>query len=265
MSHASLSTMDVQTLYQDEHLLVLDKPAGLLSVPGRGADKQDCLSARAQRLWPDALVVHRLDMATSGLLLMARSPAVQRVLGNAFADRQVRKRYEAVVTGRLAAPQDDAGPHDAGLHDAGLHDAGPHDAGLHDPGLHHARLPSSPGEEPAEGGWGVIDLPLALDWPRRPLSIVDRERGKPSRTLWRVLAHDGPQGTTRVELAPVTGRSHQLRVHLQALGHPILGDALYAPAPVQAQAPRLLLHATRLAFAHPVDGRPLDFHSPAPF
>ena len=201
----------------DEHLLVLDKPAGLLAVPGRGEDKQDCLAARAHALWPDALVVHRLDMATSGLFLMGRGLHMQRVLSRAFAERRVHKRYEAVVAGLLAAP----------------------------------------------GAQGVIDLPLAADWPRRPLQKVDPAHGRPSTTRWEVLAQVA--GNTRLALEPVTGRSHQLRVHLLAIGHPILGDALYAPAEVQALAPRLLLHASALQLAHPATGEPLAFASPAPF
>jgi tRNA pseudouridine32 synthase/23S rRNA pseudouridine746 synthase len=206
-------------VFVDEHLLVLDKPAGLLAVPGRGTEKQDCLSARAQRLWPDALVVHRLDMATSGLFLMGRGLHMQRVLSRAFAERQVAKRYEAVVAGRLGAP----------------------------------------------GDAGEIDLPLAADWPNRPRQQVDREHGRPSLTRWRVLARDDDGDSTRVSLEPVTGRSHQLRVHLLAIGHPILGDALYAPAAVQARAPRLLLHAAGLRLAHPATGEPLHFASTVPF
>ena len=211
-----------QPLYADEHLLVLDKPAGLLCVPGRGADKQDCLSARVQRTYPDALVVHRLDMATSGLWLMARGGPVQRALGDAFAQRQVSKRYLAVAAGRL-----------------------------------DTSLPA--------GDWAMIDLPIAADWPNRPRRIIDRKLGKPSQTRWRVMAYDGQADATRVELEPVTGRSHQLRVHLQALGHPILGDTLYAPPHVQARAPRLLLHATDLRFTHPITGEAMAFSSPAPF
>lgn len=204
-------------VYVDEHLLVLDKPAGLLAVPGRGADKQDCLSARAQALWPDARVVHRLDMATSGLFLMGRGLPMQRALSRGFAEREVDKRYEAVVAGTVGAP----------------------------------------------GAEGVIDLPLAADWPHRPRQKVDREQGRPSTTRWKVLATDG--ATTRLALEPVTGRSHQLRVHLQAIGHAILGDPLYAPPEAQARAPRLLLHACALRLAHPVSGEPLSFESPAPF
>ena len=212
-------------IYADEQLLVLEKPAGLLCVPGRGADKQDCLSARVQRLYPDALVVHRLDMATSGLCLMARGAAMQAILSRAFAERQVDKRYVAVVQGRLA--------------------------------------PDSPGTD----GWCEIDLPIAADWPRRPLRIIDHERGKPSRTRWRVAAAGGPESSdhTRLELEPVTGRTHQLRVHLAAIGHPILGDALYAPPEVQTRADRLLLHASELQLDHPLTGRRLAFASAAPF
>lgn len=206
-------------VYVDEHLLVLEKPAGLLAVPGRGDDKQDCLSLRAQRLWPDALVVHRLDMATSGLFLMGRGLHMQRLLSRAFAERAVDKRYEAIVAGAMGAP----------------------------------------------GATGTIDLPLAADWPNRPRQKVDAEHGRPSVTHWRVLARDEAAATTRLALEPVTGRSHQLRVHLQAIGHPIVGDALYAPPEVQAQAPRLLLHATGLRLAHPASGEPLEFASAAPF
>ena len=209
-------------LHADDSLLVLDKPAGLLAVPGRGEDKQDCLSARVQAVYPDALVVHRLDQATSGLMLMARGAAMQRALSQCFENREVGKRYVAVVEGRLSTPAD---PQD----------------------------------------WSLIDLPIIVDWPRRPLRIIDAERGKPSQTRWRVLAFDAAANTTRVELEPVTGRSHQLRVHLQALGHPILGDALYAPAEVQAKATRLLLHAAALQFTHPASGMALSLESSAGF
>jgi len=202
-------------LYVDEHLLVLDKPAGLLAVPGRGEDKQDCLSLRAQRLWPDARVVHRLDMATSGLFVMARGLAMQRALSRAFEERAVDKRYEAVVQGSMT------------------------------------------------GDHGEIALPLMADWPNRPLQKVDAEHGRPSVTRWRVL--ERLQDSTRLALEPVTGRTHQLRVHLQAIGHPILGDALYAPPRVQALVPRLLLHACALRLAHPATGEALEFESPAPF
>ena len=212
----------ITLVHADDSLLVLDKPAGLLSVPGRGPDKQDCLSARVQRHFADALIVHRLDMATSGLLVMARGAAMQRALSMAFAQRSVHKQYVAVVDGHLAPPATE---------------------------------------------WGQIELPLRLDWPRRPLNIVAAD-GKPSLTRWRVLAQThGATGQpqTRVALEPITGRSHQLRVHLQALGHAIVGDTLYAPPEVQAASPRLLLHASTLTLPHPVQGQTLQFSSPAPF
>lgn len=210
----------MEPLYVDDTLLVFDKPSGLLAVPGRGADKQDCLSARVQARYPDALIVHRLDMATSGLMVMVRGPVAQRALSKAFAAREVSKRYVAIVSGRLDAAPD---------------------------------------------GWGTIDLPIIVDWPRRPLRIVDHIRGKPSLTRWRVLGYDAGDSSTRVELEPITGRSHQLRVHLRELGHPILGDTLYAPPDVQAQARRLLLHACVLNFDHPLTGEALTFESLAPF
>ena len=200
-------------LHEDEALLVIDKPAGLLAVPGRGEAGRDNLAARVQARFADALVVHRLDMATSGLMLFARGAPVQRALSMAFANRQVHKRYVAVVIGHLA---DDS---------------------------------------------GVIDAALAADWPNRPRQIVDPVRGKPALTRWRVLARG--VDSTRVELEPVTGRSHQLRVHLASIGHPICGDALYAPEPARAE--RLLLHASHLAFAHPARHGPCRFDSAPPF
>ena len=210
----------VQPVYEDDDLLVLCKPSGLLCVPGRGPDKQDCLSARAQQRWPGALIVHRLDQATSGLVLMARHIDAQRRLGHAFAERQVHKRYQAVVQGQLGGN---------------------------------------------DGAWHDIDLPIAADWARRPLRVIDPALGKPSLTRWRALAHDTAARTTRLELEPVTGRTHQLRVHLAAIGHAILGDALYADAATQAQAPRLLLHASQLAFMHPMTGAPITLESASDF
>ena len=227
---------------------MLDKPSGLLSVPGKGDDKQDCLSARAQARHADARVVHRLDMATSGLMLMARGAAMQRALSQAFASRNVSKRYAAVVAGEMRMP----GP------------------------------ATDPTPRSTPDGWAVIDLPIALDWPNRPRRIINAEGGKQSVTHWRTVPGEMPatqepllpEGTlqfdrsaafTRLELSPVTGRSHQLRVHLAALGHPILGDTLYAPLAVQARARRLLLHATRLTLAHPLTGESLRFDSAPPF
>ncbi len=212
----------LRLIHEDAALLVLDKPSGLLCVPGRGADKQDCLSSRALQRWPDALVVHRLDMATSGLVLMARGADMQRALSHAFATQQVDKRYEAVVDGLL--PDDDG-----------------------------------------NGRWQEIDAPIAADWPRRPLRVIDPVNGKPSLTRWRVKQALPLQNATHLELAPQTGRTHQLRVHLAHIGHPILGDMLYAGEAAQARAPRLLLHATALAFVHPFTQQALRFESAAPF
>jgi tRNA pseudouridine32 synthase/23S rRNA pseudouridine746 synthase len=212
----------ITTVFVDEHLIALDKPAGLLAVPGRGADKADCLSARVQVDYPDALIVHRLDQATSGLLLMPRSLAMQRSLSRAFEQRKVHKHYIAVAAGRLG---------------------------------------SAPGDA------GEIDLPLMADWPRRPKQKVDHPSGKPALTRWRVLAHEDIAGipVTRLELLPVTGRTHQLRVHLAAIGHPLLGDALYAPPEVCGASPRLLLHAEQLRLSHPASGVDLELKAPAPF
>lgn len=205
-------------VHADDRLLVADKPAGLLCVPGRGPDKADCLAARVAARWPDARPVHRLDMGTSGLVAFGLDAETHRRLSMAFAERRVAKRYEAVVAG---LPAEDA---------------------------------------------GSVDLPLIVDWPHRPRQKVDHAIGKPSLTHWRVLARDLAAGTTRLALEPVTGRSHQLRLHLAAIGHPILGDELYAPPAVHAAAPRLLLHACWLALpAADADAPPHSFHSPVPF
>jgi tRNA pseudouridine32 synthase/23S rRNA pseudouridine746 synthase len=193
-------------VYIDDRLIAVDKPAGLLSVPGRGEDKQDCAWTRLREQIPEALVVHRLDQATSGLLLFARGSAAQRELSRLFEQRQVGKRYVAEVWGELLETE------------------------------------------------GEIDLPLAADWPNRPRQQVERERGRPSLTRWRRLA--SKDGRSRLELEPLTGRAHQLRVHCLSIGHPIVGDALYDPA---RPAPRLLLHATRLQLPG------LTLESPCPF
>lgn len=199
--------------HSDDALLVAEKPAGLLSVPGRSAQNQDCVVTRLQARYPDALTVHRLDQVTSGLLLHARGKAMQAALSMQFERRVVGKRYEAVVQGMLAA-----------------------DA-------------------------GEVDLPLIVDWPNRPRQKVDPVCGKPALTRWRVLAREVDAQRTRVELEPVTGRSHQLRLHMASLGHPIVGDVLYGAAP----APRVYLHARSLRFMHPVTGEVLAFESAAPF
>ena len=219
-----MTTLDV--VYADAHLAVLNKPSGLLSVPGRGDDKQDCLIARAQQTWPDALTVHRLDMATSGLVVIARGAEVQRQLSQAFAQREVHKMYEAVVDG---TPQE-----------------------------------SKPTTENTEG-WQDIHMPLLIDWPNRPKSKVDWQNGKPSHTQWRRTSGTLVEGATRVSLHPITGRTHQLRLHMMAIGHAILGDALYASPDICARAPRLLLHAKQLQFKHPVTSEWLSFESTVPF
>lgn len=206
----SSSALDLRDC--DAALLLVNKPAGLLAVPGRGENKQDCLSARVQREFPDALVVHRLDMATSGLMLFARGTAMQSRLSQMFRERAVEKRYVAVVAGRLASAS------------------------------------------------GEVNLPIAADWAKRPLRTIDAALGKCSLTRYRVLSQG--EDCCRVELAPVTGRTHQLRVHMAAIGHPILGDALYGN---ERSAPRLLLHASSLSFAHPASGMALQFCSPPPF
>lgn len=209
----------LSVLHGDDGVLVLDKPAGMLSVPGRGEDKQDCLSARVQQLYPDARIVHRLDMATSGLMLMARGAQAQSLLSRSFAARQVHKRYQALVQGRL-----------------------------------HAESPP----------WREIDLPIAADWPNRPRRVVCARTGKPSLTRWRVLDPAGFD-STRLELEPVTGRSHQLRVHLQAIGHPIVGDALYGLPGSLPPTGRLMLHATQIGFDHPLTGEAMQFSSAPDF
>ena len=203
-------------LHVDATLLVVSKPAGLLSVPGRGEGKEDCQASRVQAEFPDALIVHRLDMGTSGLLVFARNKDMLRQLNELFARRQVYKRYVALLAGHLAAEN------------------------------------------------GTVDLPIIKDWPNRPLHKVDREQGKPALTRYRRLAYDAGAHVSRVELEPETGRTHQLRVHMQALGHPILGDDFYGSGPTET-APRLMLHAEVLAFEHPLDQRPLRFEKAADF
>lgn len=218
----AMSTL-LTVVHADESLLVFDKPAGLLAVPGRGPDKQDCLSTRAQTMYPDALIVHRLDMATSGLVVMARGIDAQRRLSLSFEKRRVHKRYLAVVAGDLANPQPD-------------------------------------------NGWNTIDLPLIVDWLARPRSIVNHDIGKPSLTRWRIGQGGRPlPGTTQLELEPITGRSHQLRVHLQAIGHPIVGDPLYASPAQEAMAERLLLHAQAIEIPHPGTDTMQRFEAPCPF
>lgn len=211
------SDTGLELIHQDAALLVLNKPSGLLSVPGRGADKQDSLLTRARNRFADAECVHRLDMETSGLMLLARGKQAQRALNRLFQQRRIDKQYVAVVDGKV------------------------------------------------EPRVGEIQLPLRCDWPNRPRQKVDFAQGKASLTRFSVLSHDADHYTSRVALQPKTGRSHQLRVHMQSLGHSILGDRLYASPETRRRAPRLLLHANALAFCHPLTGRQSHFYSHAPF
>ena len=227
-----MSQLPLPLIYADEAVLVLHKPSGLLSVPGRGPENQDCLSARVQQRFADAHIVHRLDMGTSGLLVMARGLEAQRHLQRQFAQRQVEKGYIAIVQGVPAV---------------------------------------------APMQWHTIDAPLVVDWPNRPRSIIDATLGKPSRTRWRIwpaeathpglAAHfyrpDAPHAL--VELAPETGRSHQIRVHMQSIGHAVAGDELYGDTANQHMAPRLLLHAWSLALRHPASGAAMRWECAADF
>lgn len=205
----------VSYIYCDDHLILIDKPSGLLSVPGRGEEKSDCAIARVQATYPDALTVHRLDMATSGLLLMARGKDMQRALSGLFERGEVEKAYLADVWGAPSPTR------------------------------------------------GEIDLPLITDWPNRPLQKVDHDIGKPSRTLYETLSVQN--GHARLKLTPLTGRSHQLRVHLAAIGHPILGDEFYATGEALAARPRLALHAALLAFVHLATDERMEFEALCPF
>lgn len=204
----------LQIVHIDDALIVVEKPTGLLTVPGRGEDRADCLITRLRTVHPDALLVHRLDLDTSGLVLFARTAAVQASLGRLFEARDVKKRYIARVWGR---PERDK---------------------------------------------GRINLPLIVDWPNRPRQHVDHETGRPAVTEWRVVDRGATE--TRVRLMPQTGRSHQLRVHMAEIGHPILGDPLYAEGPAR-DFPRLMLHAEGLKFAHPDGTGTAEFTSPCPF
>ncbi|MDA3887474.1 MAG: pseudouridine synthase [Allgaiera sp.] len=204
----------LEVLHHDHHLLVLNKPAGLLTVPGKGPELSDCLIARAQAVFPEALLVHRLDRDTSGVIVFALTKQAQRDLSLQFEQRKTKKIYVARLWGDLAEKT------------------------------------------------GTVDLPLIVDWPNRPLQHVDHENGKPALTDWRVLRHE--DGTTRVCLMPQTGRSHQLRVHMKEIGHPILGDPFYSEGPARA-FPRLMLHAESLRVNHPDGGRGTTFKAPCPF
>ena len=207
--------MSLEPVFADDHIVVVSKPTLLLSVPGRGPDKQDCVVSRLQRDFPGIRIVHRLDWETSGLLVLARNREAHRELSRQFEAREVEKNYIAVVHGRVA------------------------------------------------GERGEVDAPLRCDWPNRPRQMVDYGQGKPSLTRWHCLERSAR--SSRLLLTPVTGRSHQLRVHLLSIGHPILGDGLYAHDQAYRMAGRLLLHASSLSFSHPASGERVEFASPVPF
>lgn len=202
-------------LYQDDDLLIIDKPNGLLTVPGKDPAHFDSAITRVNRVFPDAKIVHRLDMATSGILCIAMNKAAHRHLSIQFQDRKTEKQYIARVVGQISEMT------------------------------------------------GSVNEPLICDWPNRPKQKICYEIGKPSLTHWQVLSYE--DNATRVALTPVTGRSHQLRVHMQSIGHPILGDKFYATSEALAMAPRLQLHAELLCIEHPTTGEALTFRCPAPF
>ncbi len=207
---------EIEILYQDEHFLVIDKPSGLLSVPGRKAEHADSLEARIRDKIPQARIVHRLDMDTSGVMIMALNKETHRNLGLQFERRKTKKEYIARTWG---APTEDE---------------------------------------------GVIDLPLICDWPNRPLQMVDQENGKPAQTHWQVIERE-QDTAARIRLLPVTGRTHQLRVHMAEIDHPILGDDFYAHEPAFKAEKRLNLHAHKLMVHHPEGGSEIWFESPCPF
>lgn len=202
-------------LYQDNDLIILDKAAGLLSVPGRAPEHKDSLALRVQRALPTATIVHRLDMATSGLMVMALNKEAHRSLSRQFQERETHKIYYAKVLGIPKEQQ------------------------------------------------GEIKLPLRCDWPNRPRQMVDHEQGKAAHTHWQV--ESCANGNAMIRLRPITGRSHQLRVHMQSLGHAILGDQLYASEAGLNNQARLLLHAHQLDFSHPSTQEKMSFTSPVPF
>jgi tRNA pseudouridine32 synthase/23S rRNA pseudouridine746 synthase len=204
----------LDVVYLDHELLVVNKPPGLLSVPGRGALLADCLITRIQSEYPTALLVHRLDRDTSGVMVFALSPNAQRHLGLQFEKRQTKKTYVARVWGQIKADT------------------------------------------------GTVDLPIIVDWPNRPKQMICHETGRAAVTDWQVINRN--RGETRVKLSPKTGRSHQLRIHMLALGHPILGDPFYG-TPESQEATRLMLHSHRLRLRHPDGGEMMDFRAKLPF
>lgn len=209
----------LEILFQDDDLVVINKSSGLLSVPGRLPEHQDCLQNRVQSILPSATIVHRLDMATSGIILMALNKPSHVGISKQFELREVSKQYVARVYGKV------------------------------------------------EQASGEVNLPLICDWPNRPKQMVDHERGKKALTYYEVIKNEVIDGhdTTLVKLTPVTGRSHQLRVHMLALGHPILGDRLYAHADALALSERLQLHAKMIEFKHPNSMADLCFEAPCTF
>jgi tRNA pseudouridine32 synthase / 23S rRNA pseudouridine746 synthase len=216
IAYAPPCDFDLDIVYHDESLLVLNKPSGLLSVPGRGVDKSDCLTTRVQKEFPDALSVHRLDMSTSGLMVLARGKEMHLRLSQLFRECKIEKCYVAIVTGLI------------------------------------------------NSAVGAIDLPLNSDWPNRPRQKVDFTGGKNSLTRYRLLTHNAAAHSSRIELVPITGRTHQLRVHMAAIGHPIVGDTLYNELAYSATQ-RLLLHASMISFTHPFSSERLSLVSVAPF
>ncbi len=205
----------IKLLFQDDWFIAVDKPSGLLSVPGKDPKHHDSMATRVQKVYPTATVVHRLDMATSGLMLFALCKAAHRAISRQFELRQVEKAYIARVYGTPTRTE------------------------------------------------GEVSLPLICDWPNRPKQKVDMDSGKPALTRWQQLESGGQ--SSLIALYPKTGRSHQLRVHMQSLGHPILGDRLYAHAPALTMAARLQLHACELRLNHPHTGVPMHLHSVCPF
>ena len=207
----------IPILYQDDSLLVVDKPHDMLTTPGRGPDKQDCLINRLLPQFPNARIIHRLDMATSGIVILALSHAAQVAMGHLFEKRLINKTYTAIVDGKLKQLS------------------------------------------------GEINHPLIGDWERRPIQKVCFNSGKTALTYYSSIEYDAVNDWTRVSLAPKTGRSHQLRVHMLALGHPIIGDFFYAPKLILAKSARLLLHANQLGFEHPFLDKTIDVRSKVPF
>ena len=206
-------------LFQDKDILIINKPSGLLTVPGRKVEHADSLETRAQGLYPRARIVHRLDEPTSGVIIMALNASSHRNLNLQFERRETKKVYIAELWGHMKEDE------------------------------------------------GLVDLPLRCDWPNRPLQMVDHKQGRPAQTRWEVIERRkiNNHPVTRVTLYPHTGRSHQLRVHMMELGHPILGDEFYAHDQAIAAASRLLLHAHKLMIHHPKEGKKTWFEAPCPF